>query len=423
MTDLTLGATADESECQFGLGSISKTDEGLTVDIFAEFDRSTYERFLEAFNNAMAPNERFNRELIERNFQSYVDHEKFAATLIGLGREFGTPDRKALAGSVMSQIMNWLMSFRLYLDHAETDLKRRFGRTSDQVRRFEARTAQAFDQHVGYRFTYRFRNYVQHCQAPVSSIVITRPTERQQNPFIKQTAAFLLHRDELLRSYSGWGPVANDIEAMGGTFPLLPLAEEAMNELRDIDRLLLEVSVAEGARTISAAREALSLLSAPPEAGLCLFQFTTADPGVIKTISTTTPVSVQAVEQYERIASGEVQVGDLYQTVDPPPPPSFDPATVREEFRRDNRAVQVMSLWQAEGGGTPAFVAAVNRIMQQDRSVEPLITGLLRMTAVLLHMSAATLGVEPSGLLGGLLDIYGAQHQEGGDMDSGETQE
>ena len=34
-------------------------------------------------------------------------------------------------------------------------------------------------------------------------------------------------------------------------------------------------------------------------------------------------------------------------------------------------------------------------------------TGMLNMTAVLLHMTAAAIGVQPEGLLGGLLDIYG----------------
>jgi len=395
-------------------------DGNFSVNIMDEFDLATFERYSEALKNAMLPTGQFTRTLVERNFNSYGDHEKFAATLIGLGRQFGTPNSQALGEALMSQIMNWLMSFRLYLDYAETDLKHRFGKTSEQVRRFKDRSAEAFDQHVGYRFIYKFRNYVQHCGAPLSSISIVLPTETPANPFIKQRTQFLLNRDELLASYGEWGRVRPDLAAMDETFYLRPLAEEAMDQLRAIDRLLLEIALAEGARTITDLREALSLLPAEVGGLPALFRFTVMESGLITTVSPT-PISVNAIERYERVASGEIRVSDLFVAAQPPRTPSiFDPATVRERFRRDNRAVQAMSLFLEEGGGTPAFQAGVNQMVQHDQTVEPLITGFVNMSAVLLHMTAAVLGVESRGLLGRLLDIYAAESEdenpEGGNL-------
>jgi hypothetical protein len=76
-----------------------------------------------------------------------------------------------------------------------------------------------------------------------------------------------------------------------------------------------------------------------------------------------------------------------------------------------------MSLWQAEGGGTIAFFSAVNSMIQEDGGVDLLLTGMFNMTAILMHMTAAALGVRPDGLLGGLLDVYAAQALDSEDPD------
>ena len=42
----------------------------------------------------------------------------------------------------MGQVVNWLSSVRLYLDHMETDLKRRFARDSPEIERFKEITGE-----------------------------------------------------------------------------------------------------------------------------------------------------------------------------------------------------------------------------------------------------------------------------------------
>src|SRR6185437_11198354 len=144
-----------------------------SIKIIEEFDHQTFERYSAAASNALAPLNRFTIQLVEHNFQSYANLQKFATRLISLGRQFGgSTDHIQLGQSVMTQIVNWLTAFRLYLDHAETNLKRKYGKTSPQVHRFKERTAYAFDNAAGYRFICRFRNYVQHCGVPISSITV-----------------------------------------------------------------------------------------------------------------------------------------------------------------------------------------------------------------------------------------------------------
>lgn len=402
--------TGDVVDEVFGIGTITDDpDRGATFKLCSEFDGETYERFLAAWTRAMAPTNRFTRSLVEQNYLDFVNHQKFVATLLGLGRGFGTPDRRKLTEALMSQIMNWLMAFRLYLDHQETDLKRRFGQNSEQVARFKLRAGTAYDEHVGYRFIYKFRNYVQHCGSPLSSLRLALPEAKLDNPFARQTALFLLNRDDLLARYREWGAVVKeDLRAMDAEFPLGPLAAAAMEQIREVDRVVLEILLEHALSSVADLRESLDRLPADEEGQPALFRLTVGSGDVVRTI-TPTLLSANAVDQYEQVSDGRLRIQDLYSTPEPPALPSFDPATVRERFRRENRGVQALSLWQAEGGGTPAFRAGITGIVREDGTPEPLITGLINVSASLVHMTATALGVEASGLLGGLLDIYGAQ--------------
>ncbi len=390
-----------ESSEHFGVGTVSGPPGSVTHEILHECDRETYERYDQALGHAVAPTYRFAAKLVELNFQSYLNHEKFAGTLVGLGRNFGNSGHRPVVEAVTSQIVNWLTSFRLYLDYAETSLKRQFGGDSEQYMSFKQRTSDAYDNHVGYRFIYKFRNYVQHCGPPISSLSVSRPEEEHDNPFIKQTVAFLLNRNDLLDSFDWGAIVREDLLSMGQTFELRPLGEAAMGQLREIEWLLLDIALAEGARTVSDLREALGYI--PPDApgAPALFRFTTSgeEPNTIITL-TPQSFSREMVQQYESVASGEITPADLHAPATQPPQAIFDPASVREHFRRDSRAVQAMSLWQAEQGGTSVFLEGVNGIIQEDGGVDVLLTGMFNMTAILLHMTAAALGVRPDGLLG-----------------------
>ncbi len=251
---------------------------------------------------------------------------------------------------------------------------------------------------------------MQHCGAPISSLDIGRVEGERGNPHIRQQVSFQLSRTHLLSSFDWGSMVRSDIESMDEKFDLGPLASEAMEQLRDIHRLLLDIAIEDAARTITDVRELLSMLPSDIDGLPTLFRFSTSSAESSEKITRITPshIQVEAVEMLERVANGKLEPSALHSAPQIPPNPRFDPATVREWFRRDNHAVQIMSLWQAEGGGTADFEAQVNQMAREDRGIEPMFTGMLNITAVLLHMTATALGVQPEGLLGRMLDIYAA---------------
>ena len=48
----------------------------------------------------------------------------------------------------------------------------------------------------------------------------------------------------------------------------------------------------------------------------------------------------------------------------------------------------MLTLWLAENGATPTFVAGIDRILAEDQSIEPLISGLIQCNVLFAHMAS-----------------------------------
>ena len=396
----------------YGVGVFSGDGpSNLQVKILHEFDSQTYTRYSRAVINSLRPLNDFNIALVEKNFVSYLNVQKFTGRLMTLGRAIGIPDRAKLGESVMGQIVNWLTSFRLFLDHAETELKRLYGKDSPQMKRFKKQTSVAFDSACGYRFVYKFRNYVQHCGAPLSTITVGRRADNAGDS--ARVVTFSLNRDRLL-SDGDWGAtVRADLEKMDEAFELEPLAREAMEQIREISQLLLDISLEEGARTIFDVREALNLIPSDEEGVPNLFRFTVGEDCQIRTFSPQPFPSEDTVIEYESLLAGSKKPSDLRTRRAPPAPPPYDPATIAQRFHQDNRAVQLMALWQTRGGSTDFLADRVNDMIREDGGVDSILAGFFNMTAVLVYMAAGAMGIDSEALIGGLLDVYPEPDMDG----------
>ncbi len=387
----------------FSLGTF---DEPPSVNLLIDITAAEYEAIdgaLAAFAGLSAS---FDYKLVERNFLDLESIHQFVTITISLGQQFAAPDHRQLGEALMGSTVNWLTSMRLFLDHNETALKRRFGKVSPEAQRFKTATSSAFDTKVGYRFSYRFRNYVQHCGLPLSHIEINPPNPAARTR-VKQSVALLLDRDVLLRNYDEWGSIVKrDLQAMPPRFPLFPLVSQTMEGLRDVYRELLDIRLSEALRRCTVLERALTRIEDTGASGHpAVFRHR----GVSSRRGEFTPqlLPAEAIRQLARVADGSASRESLLKESEERPPPMFDPATIRERFHRDNRGVQVLSARLAEKGGSPAFVDAVNAVIAQDQSVEPLITGLINVSTLLAHMAAAALGATAEGLVAGLLDVYG----------------
>ena len=79
-----------------------------------------------------------------------------------------------LPSEVNKYIKNFLYSIRTFLDHTETNLKRRYGKNSERFNDFKKACSEAYDNNFSYKFIYKLRNYVQHCGMPPSQLNFSR---------------------------------------------------------------------------------------------------------------------------------------------------------------------------------------------------------------------------------------------------------
>ena len=106
--------------------------------LLISLEPAEYEEVLDAANALAALVETpFHFSLLERNYRQLLDSEEFLRIVLGLGREFASPNRRDIASTVISATVNWLTSMRLYLDHEETLVKRTFGKQSEEADRLE----------------------------------------------------------------------------------------------------------------------------------------------------------------------------------------------------------------------------------------------------------------------------------------------
>lgn len=390
-----------DAEVRYSLGVVGVPTSFRLLD---EISADEYERLSDAITSITRLNAGFHYKLVERNYLDLESIHQFVTITLSLGRDFATPDHRQFGEAIMTSLVNWLTAMRLFLDHEETGLKRRFGKDSTQVARFKSATAVAYDGRVGYRFAYRFRNFVQHCGLPLSRIEVG--PVKEPGTRAKQAVDLVLDRDELLAAFGDWGPVKADLRAMPPTFGLLPLAAEAMDGLREVHRACTDLDVDEALERCGEVVAAVERIEAIEADGFpAAFRYRRDLRGALQISPTMIPAD--AARKLAAVRTGAEARETLWSEPGARPPLPFDPATIRNRFHRDSRGVQVLSAWLTEKGGSPAFLRTVNRIIAEDQDIEPLMTGLINVSALLAHMTASALGASPEGLVAGLLNVYG----------------
>ncbi|MBS3992977.1 MAG: hypothetical protein KGZ87_04595 [Bacteroidetes bacterium] len=105
-------------------------------------------------------------------------------------------------------VINYLSSFRMFIDHCDRKIAKRFGKESQEYSNFKSLTNQAYDNTFVYRFVYKLRNFCQHCGIPVTDLNINNLKDIVQ-------LEFQFERDYLLNEYEEWGiKVKTDLKNM-----------------------------------------------------------------------------------------------------------------------------------------------------------------------------------------------------------------
>lgn len=378
--------------------------EGRDLRPLFEIDEVEWRTLSQALTAIRSLEPSFNYGLVESNYLHLRNAHEFATRTIALGRGFAQPDRTKLGGVLMAAVVNWLTAARMYLDHEQTNLKRSSHASAGQdLADFKQATALAYDSLPGYRFCYKFRNYVQHCGAPLARVKLSADSGTSKSPV--QLVQFLLDRDALLTEYDAWGrPVSDDLTSMKKEFPLWPLIAEAMTGFRAIDRVRKEAALVQALAASLVLNPILGRL-VDYEGIPTLFAITRDSEGSMLSFSAQN-LQPATVRELQAVVSGVTPRESLWGAPPTDSGSSLSPESVAQSFTRQNRGVQILSLWLSESGFTDRVRSEIDRIIWEDQDFGPTIMGLVDVSVLLAGMTAMTIGSTPEVLVLGLLDAY-----------------
>ncbi|WP_292389625.1 hypothetical protein [Methanosarcina sp. UBA5] len=134
-------------------------------------------------------------------------------------------------------VLNFLSAVRTFLDHAETNLKRKYGENSNNFQIFDKACSSCFDHYFSYRFLYKLRNYSQHVGMPIigletsSEMVSINPLEADH---MLRTITL---KNDLLK-YDKWGKVKDEIFFLPDRIDINPYIDEMMHCIDTINTTL-----------------------------------------------------------------------------------------------------------------------------------------------------------------------------------------
>ena len=135
-------------------------------------------------------------------------------------------------------ILNLLSSIRSFLDQYETNLKRKYGDSSEELKLFKSICSEQYDAEFAYKFCYKLRNYAQHVGMPLGQVSINSELDETDKAITQIEVMF--DRDYLIDSYDSWGAeLTKDIKRQNEFFDINMLLQKMMDCINEIS---LEVS-------------------------------------------------------------------------------------------------------------------------------------------------------------------------------------
>ncbi|MGK5692819.1 hypothetical protein ACSNOJ_07850 [Streptomyces sp. URMC 128] len=372
----------------FGVWKQEPGQPGMDVRIVHEMSEDEFDRHVDAISVYEALIERGAFSLILRNYSNLRAMVDTFANVERYAGEFRQADREVVKGALMAELTNWLAATRLYLENERDFILREFGKTSEEMSDYKTATSSAFDGHEGYRFLYNLRDYTQHCGIPPGRMHVsgTRPD---------RNVVVALERSRLLMARFNWSSHAKALlETWPEQISLMPLLDDAMEGYASIEEQMLRIIIR---RCVVVSPLLLDTLRSGDigDGNPAVFRIS-GEGGGDQPIdfSIRAMPSAFALEKVMS-ASGNADPLDSLRVQESSLPPRMPTS--------GKRASAVLSSFFV-GGGSQAASETVNRILQEDGEIGPLISDLINISTVLTSMLSQIMGASPHALLGKLGD-------------------
>lgn len=196
-----------------------------------------------------------------QNFNELLDALKHYAQPENSGLFNNLRSASSTALHLNRLIMNFLASFRAFLDHSETRFIRSFGRDSTEYRDLKSTMALHYDSSFSYPFLYKLRHYAQHCGLPMGNLEAFSTEDAPGSKKMAHSIRVSFVRDQLLEDFDDWGVVRARIAAKPEEWDITGDLEYVMTACTDIQGTIFKATlaaVADAARLVQALRSEVS---------------------------------------------------------------------------------------------------------------------------------------------------------------------
>lgn len=132
--------------------------------------------------------------IVQANYRAF---EGLLSTAFSVwSNELGHLDFDRVSIETNRALLNFLSSFKAYLEHTQYILVRRYGRGFGRHNSFKETVNKAVETSPAFGFMFELRNYAQHCGLPVSTIQLN--TEQRDLGQIVHIMQVIIRKDDLL---------------------------------------------------------------------------------------------------------------------------------------------------------------------------------------------------------------------------------
>lgn len=151
--------------------------------------------------------------------------------------------RNILSLDINRVLLNFLASVRMYLDHTETYIKRRYGDNSPNWMNYKDACSKAYDEIFSYRFLSQLRNYAQHCGLPVNYFHVKSGRTPERIGEASPELIFGLERDFALRDFK-WKKLHQELAQKTDVIEVDEHVHILMESIRQINQVFAEDELA-----------------------------------------------------------------------------------------------------------------------------------------------------------------------------------
>ena len=153
------------------LADMSRDGEGkVSINQVRKLATHEYEGLIEAERCLKGMLQRTTFSVLLQNYRAFSALEQEALDLAASREAPPGFNPEELRTTLITAVVNYLTSMRMFLDHSGTELNRRDTRDGGKrLDNWKVVCNAEYDDYFAYRFLYRYRNYIQHVGLPLSS--------------------------------------------------------------------------------------------------------------------------------------------------------------------------------------------------------------------------------------------------------------